>query len=300
MRELATAALPLLGLAVAGLAGIGITAALAPALPGDAQAALAPLAGFALLAAASTLLPYGATTGVLAPIVLALGLAVTVAVRRRLPSLRDGRGSDRAGGRRARPRGDPCGGARELGGDEPLPQHGRVPLGLAGPRVPRRPRAGTGHRAPRPAHVRALPRPAVGGRAPVRARAARVGRRRRPGRDVRRARGPRLRIPAARDVRGRAGAPRVVAAARAPGRRRDRAERLAPLREPLLLAAAARRERARVRGRGAPPARARAGGVEAPPRPRRAARRRRARDLPARLRAVPRRAARARRGHGRS
>ncbi len=88
MRELATVALPLLGLAVAGVAGIGVAAALAPGLPGDAQAALAPLAGFALLAAASTLLPYGATTGVLAPIVLALGLAVTVAVRRRLPTLR--------------------------------------------------------------------------------------------------------------------------------------------------------------------------------------------------------------------
>ena len=44
MRELAAAALPLLGLVVAGLAGIGVTAALAPALAGDAQAALAPLA----------------------------------------------------------------------------------------------------------------------------------------------------------------------------------------------------------------------------------------------------------------
>ena len=84
MRELATAALPLLGLAVAGLAGIGVTAAFAPTLPGDAQAALAPLAAFALLAAASTLLPYGATTRVLAPIVLVAGLAVTVAVRRRV------------------------------------------------------------------------------------------------------------------------------------------------------------------------------------------------------------------------
>ena len=84
MRELATAALPLIGLAVAGLAGIGITAALAPSLPGDAQAALAPLAGFALLAAASTLLPYGATTGVLAPIVLVAGLLATVLVRRRV------------------------------------------------------------------------------------------------------------------------------------------------------------------------------------------------------------------------
>jgi hypothetical protein len=88
VRELLTAALPLLGLAVAGLAGIGITAVLAPSLPGDAQGALAPLAGFALLAAASTLLPYGATTGVLAPIVLAAGVAVTVAARRHLPSLR--------------------------------------------------------------------------------------------------------------------------------------------------------------------------------------------------------------------
>ena len=88
MRELATAALPLLGLVVAGLAGLGVTAALAPALPGDAQAALAPLAGFALLAAASTLLPYGATTGVLAPVVLVAGLAVSFAVRRRLPSVR--------------------------------------------------------------------------------------------------------------------------------------------------------------------------------------------------------------------
>jgi hypothetical protein len=65
--------LPVLGLVAATLVGAGLVTHLAPGLPHDVQAALAPLAGFALAAVASTLLPLGATTRPLALAVLALG-----------------------------------------------------------------------------------------------------------------------------------------------------------------------------------------------------------------------------------
>ncbi len=80
--------LPLLGLAALTLAGLGLAVRLAPGSPGDATAALAPLAGFALAAVASTLLPLGATTNPLALVVVAVG--VLTLSRRAVSVLRRG------------------------------------------------------------------------------------------------------------------------------------------------------------------------------------------------------------------
>jgi hypothetical protein len=84
MADVALLLLPLAALTIVALAGVGIVGALAPGLPRDAQAALAPLAGAGTLAAASTLLPLGVSTKVLAVLVLTAGIALGVPFLRTL------------------------------------------------------------------------------------------------------------------------------------------------------------------------------------------------------------------------
>ena len=86
MRELGLLAAPLGGLAFLFVVGLGPAAALAPRLPADAQAALTPVVGGALVACASVLLPFGVAARPLAVGVAALGVAVAVAFRRRVGS----------------------------------------------------------------------------------------------------------------------------------------------------------------------------------------------------------------------
>src|SRR5215208_3691779 len=73
----------LAGLAFLLLVGLGPAAVLAPRSPADAQAALAPVLGAALMACVSVLLPLGVPARPLAVSVALLGLAVGVAVCRR-------------------------------------------------------------------------------------------------------------------------------------------------------------------------------------------------------------------------
>lgn len=77
---------PLGGLAFLFLIGVGPAAVLAPRFPFDAQAALAPAAGAALVACASVLLPYGVPAKPLAVCVALVGAAFGVAARRRAGS----------------------------------------------------------------------------------------------------------------------------------------------------------------------------------------------------------------------
>jgi hypothetical protein len=79
--DLAFLALPLLFVV---LVGAGVSAGLAPRLPADAQAALAPIAGAALVAVASVLLPHGVPARPLAVAVAAAGLLATAVLGRRL------------------------------------------------------------------------------------------------------------------------------------------------------------------------------------------------------------------------
>jgi hypothetical protein len=74
---------PLGGLVFLFVVGVGPSAVLAPRLPEDAQAALAPVVGAALVACASVLLPFGVPARPLAVAVAVAGVAVGVAARRR-------------------------------------------------------------------------------------------------------------------------------------------------------------------------------------------------------------------------
>jgi hypothetical protein len=82
MPDLGLLLLPLAVLAIVTLVGSGFVALLAPGLPTDARAALAPLAGAAWIAAASTLLPLGVPARPLALAVVGAGLAVGALLRR--------------------------------------------------------------------------------------------------------------------------------------------------------------------------------------------------------------------------
>jgi hypothetical protein len=84
MPDLGLLLLPLAALAIVTVVGSGFVALLAPDLPTDASAALAPLAGAAWLAAASTLLPLGVPARPLALLALGAGLAVSALLRRRV------------------------------------------------------------------------------------------------------------------------------------------------------------------------------------------------------------------------
>jgi hypothetical protein len=84
MPDLGLLLLPLTAVAIVTLVGSGFVALLAPDLPTDASAALAPLAGAAWIAAASTLLPLGVPTRPLALVALGAGLAVSALLRRRV------------------------------------------------------------------------------------------------------------------------------------------------------------------------------------------------------------------------
>lgn len=76
-------AVPVGALAFLTVVGAGAAVALAPRFPPDAQAALAPVAGAALIAVASVLLPFGTPVRPLAVAVALLGLALTVRYARR-------------------------------------------------------------------------------------------------------------------------------------------------------------------------------------------------------------------------
>jgi hypothetical protein len=82
MDRLTLLASALLGLAYLTAAGAGIVVALAPRLPSAAQAALAPVTGAALVAAASVLVPLDVPAKGVAVTVGLAGIAVTVACRR--------------------------------------------------------------------------------------------------------------------------------------------------------------------------------------------------------------------------
>ena len=91
MHELALLGVPLAALASLTIVGAGVTTALSPRFPRDAQAALAPVVGAALVATASVLVPLGVPARPLAVGVGVLGAAVTVAcARRALAVLRSG------------------------------------------------------------------------------------------------------------------------------------------------------------------------------------------------------------------
>src|SRR5688500_4615005 len=81
MDRLTLLAAPLLGLAYLTAAGAGLAARLAPRLPREAQAALAPLVGAALVAVASVLLPLDVPAKGIAIGVGLVGVAVTIAHR---------------------------------------------------------------------------------------------------------------------------------------------------------------------------------------------------------------------------
>ena len=87
MPDLGLLLLPLAALLVVTLVGGGFVALLAPGLPADAAAALAPLAGAAWIAAVSTLLPLGVPAKPLALVALGAGLVVSVALRRQVVSM---------------------------------------------------------------------------------------------------------------------------------------------------------------------------------------------------------------------
>jgi hypothetical protein len=84
MPELGLLLLPLAALAIVTVVGSGFVAVLAPDVPTDARGALAPLAGAACIAAASTLLSLGVPAKPLALAALGAGLAVSALVRRRV------------------------------------------------------------------------------------------------------------------------------------------------------------------------------------------------------------------------
>ena len=140
---------------------------------------------------------------------------------------------------------------RRLARRHALRQHGLVPLGLPGARVPRRARAGAGRGAPRPADLRALEGPALGGRAAVRAAPARLAVAGRPGRGrtaaSRRCLAALLPLAAFAVARGAFEWRPAVARRRGA---RPCGQRGPALRDLLLLAAAGRRGRARLLGRG--------------------------------------------------
>ena len=81
MADLALLAIPLGGLAFLVAIGAGVAVGLGRRLPPDAQAALAPVAGAALVACASPLLPLGVPARPLALAVAALGVAATIVLR---------------------------------------------------------------------------------------------------------------------------------------------------------------------------------------------------------------------------
>ncbi len=76
--------IPLVGLVLLILIGAGSTALLTPRLPPDAQAALVPVVGAALIAAASVLLPLGVPARALAIAVVGAGAAISVLLHGRL------------------------------------------------------------------------------------------------------------------------------------------------------------------------------------------------------------------------
>ena len=82
MHELALLAVPFASLAYLTVVGAGIAVGLAPRFPPEAQAALSPVIGGALLAAASVLLPLGVPAVPLALPLAALGAAVTLTLWR--------------------------------------------------------------------------------------------------------------------------------------------------------------------------------------------------------------------------
>jgi hypothetical protein len=84
MPDLGLLLVPLAALAFVTLVGSGFVALLAPDLPTDASAALAPLAGAAWIAAASTLLPLGVAARPLALVMLGAGVVAAALLRRRV------------------------------------------------------------------------------------------------------------------------------------------------------------------------------------------------------------------------
>jgi hypothetical protein len=84
VRDVALLAVPFAALAYLTVVGAGVAALLSPRLPPQAQAALSPVAGAALVAAASVLLPLGAPPAALGLGVAAVGVAMTISARRRV------------------------------------------------------------------------------------------------------------------------------------------------------------------------------------------------------------------------
>ena len=92
MPDVALLAVPLAALAYLTVLGAGATVALAPRLPPDAQAALMPVVGAALVASASVLVPLGVSARPLAIAVAGGGVAATVAFGARVASALRGGG----------------------------------------------------------------------------------------------------------------------------------------------------------------------------------------------------------------
>ncbi|MDQ3874209.1 MAG: hypothetical protein M3322_01465, partial [Actinomycetota bacterium] len=84
MRDVALLTVPLAALAYLTVVGAGVAAHLSSRFPPQAQAALSPVVGAALLAAVSVLLPLGAPAAGLALAVAAVGVAITISARRRV------------------------------------------------------------------------------------------------------------------------------------------------------------------------------------------------------------------------
>jgi hypothetical protein len=84
VNELGLLLVPLAALAYLTAIGAGATVALAPRLPGDAQAALSPVVGAALVAAASVLLPLGIPARAVAVAIGIAGVLATFVFRARV------------------------------------------------------------------------------------------------------------------------------------------------------------------------------------------------------------------------
>jgi hypothetical protein len=82
VRELGLLAVPLAALGYLVVLGAGLTVGLTRRFPLDAQAALTPIVGAAVVAVASPLVPLGAPPRVLAVVLAALGAGVTILRRR--------------------------------------------------------------------------------------------------------------------------------------------------------------------------------------------------------------------------
>ena len=91
MHDLALLAVPIVAIAYLTVIGAGAAVMLSPRFPAEAQAALAPVTGAALLAVTSVLIALGAPARVLAVAVGALGACATLLAWRRVtPALRSG------------------------------------------------------------------------------------------------------------------------------------------------------------------------------------------------------------------